>query len=415
MERKRFLYHKFLIVLVFSILVVGCSNGDKQSSKDKSMRILFYKQEIVEGMNEMAKLFMEQNPNVSIENEMIGTEYNAVLKTKDTAGKLPQVFAASTPGERALKPYIDAGKIIDVSNFNIIQQLPKDYRDSITFSDGNIYVIPFLTTARGIIFNEKLFEKAGISEFPKTLDEMKVACQKLKAVDVIPFACGAKDGWTLGSLIFQPGQEVFSTQDWIEKRNNGEASFKDNALLVFDFIDLFLENVQEKPLDTDYIGSVELYATEQAAMIIQGPWVIDIIAELDDNVANQSRMAAIPFTNNENKLYFDYDLYFCVSSEADVELVNQYFDFMINGEGRKVFKSHIKSINPYGIEYETRQVEKDILKAVEAGETIENTQYINMPDGFWQTLAIGMQEYVSGKLTKEQVLEKFDRDWDNMK
>lgn len=400
------------LLLSCFIVLTGCNQAQKGS--DRSLEIFHYKETITSGLDKIASAYMSTHSDVKISTQVLGTDYNTVLKTKDSAGKLPDIFAASTPGEKALTPYIRGGKIADVSSLSIIKKLPEGVKESITFSDGKIYVIPLLNTARGIIYNEELLKKAGITEFPKTLQEMEFVCQKLKQAGITPFAGAGKEGWTLGSTIFQPGHEVFASPTFSAQRDNKEISFANDMLPIFGFIDLYLENVQEKFLDTDYIGSVELYSLEQAAMIVQGPWVINTVEELNKEVANQSRMGAIPFKETDNRLYYDFDAYFCVSSQADLEIVEEFFNYIVEGEGKAIFQEEIKAINPYGIKYEMNKVDRDIDRYVSEGNTISDTQYINMPDGFWNVFAIGMQEYATGKISQEEMLIQFDKEWDAM-
>ncbi|GII93311.1 extracellular solute-binding protein [Sinosporangium siamense] len=46
--------------------------------------------------------------------------------------------------------------------------------------DGAAYGIPFVSSARALFYNKQLFSKAGITEPPKTWDEVKAAAEKLK-------------------------------------------------------------------------------------------------------------------------------------------------------------------------------------------------------------------------------------------
>lgn len=418
--KRRVLLGALLILLASFLLMVACQKKEEAAPEVKvekqaepvKLTLFYYKDTIVDGMNALADAFMAKNPNVTIENEMLTTEFNTVLKSRDAAGQLPDMWA-TTPGETALGPYISSGKVQPLGSLKVVQQLSSDFRESITFSDGKVWVLPFLTTARGLIYNTDLFKKAGITTFPKTIGEMKAAVDKLQAAGITPFAGAWKDGWTVGSLVYQVGADVLDTQDFPARMSAGEASHKE-FMEIFDFIDLFKNNCQPKAMDTDFMGSVSLYAQEKAAMIIQGPWAADAMMELAPEVVAKSKMVAIPYADDAklNKLYFDYDLYWAVSADADLETVDAYFDFIINGEGKTIFQEQIKSLNPYGISFESHAVNKSILEAVDAGEIMGDTQYVNSPtDGWWQTQGIVMQEYLGGKINKEQMMEKLDKEW----
>src|SRR5690606_5356610 len=61
--------------------------------------------------------------------------------------------------------------------------------------DGRQYGLPWTLGIEGIWDNKKLFEDAGITEVPTTLDELNDAVDKLKTSGVIPIAVGAGDKW----------------------------------------------------------------------------------------------------------------------------------------------------------------------------------------------------------------------------
>jgi raffinose/stachyose/melibiose transport system substrate-binding protein len=410
-----------ITAIVCSLFIAGCKKENAgtvegNARKNTELNIFFYNETLVEGFNSLAAAFNKDNTNIIIKTEMIGPEYNTVLKTKEAAGKLPEIFAASSPGEPALKPYIDAKKIADVSSLKIIEKLSKEYKKSITFSDGKIYTIPFTNIARGLIYNEDIFKKCGIYNPPRTLDELKEVCEKLKDKGFTPFAISGKAGWSLGSCIFQPGQEIFSSVEWALNRDAGKASFKDNALPVFDLIDIVLENCQPKVLNTDFMDALAIYGEEKAAMLLLTSDSIDVLAQISPTAAEKSRMIAIPYTNdsNKNKLYFDYGATFSVSSKADIAAVDKFFDYIVNGDGKEIFAKEMMALNPYGIDFESTRVNKDVLALVKSGDIINVTQYLLMPDGFWQCNANAMQSYIGGRVNKVQMLEMLDKDWDSI-
>ena len=61
--------------------------------------------------------------------------------------------------------------------------------------DGKTYALPFSVGVVGFWYNKMLFEKAGITSPPATMDEFYAAVDKLEAAGIAPVSVGAGDKW----------------------------------------------------------------------------------------------------------------------------------------------------------------------------------------------------------------------------
>ncbi|MGO4781226.1 extracellular solute-binding protein, partial [Lysobacter sp. 2RAB21] len=61
--------------------------------------------------------------------------------------------------------------------------------------DDKIYAMPVAVLPGGLFYSQDLFDQAGITENPTTLDELETATEQLKAAGIDPVALGAKDAW----------------------------------------------------------------------------------------------------------------------------------------------------------------------------------------------------------------------------
>ena len=416
-----------LLLFVFTIgAVAGCSpaadepspdpgNGNDAPAEAVEITWFHYKDTVVDGFDAIFRGFNDTYPNLSVDQEMISTEYNTVLMTKINAGSTPDLFVVS-PGERALAPYIDEGVIQDVSGMEIMSRLPASVVDSVRHSDGNIYSIPFLNTARGVIYNEAIFEQAGVTSVPRTLSEMREAAEKIEAIGVTPFGISGADGWSLGSLPWQIAQEHFSTPEWIEDKWAGNASFADNAEPAFGFLDLMLEFTHDRPMDTDFMEKVTKFATGEVAMIVQGPWATDMAIDLDPDMAQNAKMMAMPVSENpaDARLYLDTDMYLVVGADADLDAIDKLLLYIYEGGGRDIFAEQVRTINAFGIDFDSHATNESIFEYINAGDVIAVFQYNNMPDGFWQANANVMQEYVLGNVDRAGAMRMLDEEWASM-
>ncbi|MGO7983687.1 extracellular solute-binding protein, partial [Rhizobium johnstonii] len=61
--------------------------------------------------------------------------------------------------------------------------------------DGKTYGLPFSYGIEGFWYNKDLFAQAGITDTPKTLDELNDDVTKLKAAGIAPISVGDGDKW----------------------------------------------------------------------------------------------------------------------------------------------------------------------------------------------------------------------------
>ncbi len=394
----------------------GTATGASTSAaaaEPTSLTIFYHNEAMRPGMEALSEAFSQKYPNVTIVNEVVTADHVTVLKSKDAAGQLPDIFATGTYGENALKPYIDAGKIIDVSDFKVMQNLSDDYIKSLTFSDGKIYNVPFCGTSLGVIYNKKLFEQAGITETPKTFDEFKTVVETLKSKDIIPFVIAAKDVWPLGSYVFSPSLQIATPNEWVNGMYAGEESFSTYSEPAFDMLDLLRENCIEGSMEIDYMTAHALYGEEQVAMQFAATNVYKDLASMGQEVADNSGFFPIPLTNDaaKNKVVNFTDIMWQISSKANKEVVDDFFDFIVNGEGAAIFSEKLARPNPYDIPFEADAITAEGIESAANGNFYADYISMNEPEGFWQVIGTATQEYYAGMKTREETTAALDKGW----
>ncbi|WP_019909128.1 ABC transporter substrate-binding protein [Paenibacillus sp. HW567] len=223
------------------------------------------------------KAFMEANPNITIKDISEGTSssYLDWLKTKDAVGEFPDLVEM-----RDTEVFLKAGKIAE---------LPADVQslfDSVPAIDGKVYNAPMgLNAPEGIIYSKKAYEKAGITELPKTYDEFLAAQEKLKASGVTPIVVGGKDifhmGFWLNKFLID---DVYSKDpDWNSKRTAKQVSFTDDNVVqaMTDYKELFTKYVDKGWLSTGDNQTASILISGKAAQLFSGPWMFTQIQEAD--------------------------------------------------------------------------------------------------------------------------------------
>ncbi|GAA4250816.1 ABC transporter substrate-binding protein [Dactylosporangium darangshiense] len=78
-----------------------------------------------------------------------------------------------------------------------------------TGEDGKQYFLPFYNYPWGVFYRKSVWQQKGYAE-PKTLDEFKALCEKMKTDGLVPVAFADKDGWP-----------AMGTFDYLNMRING--------------------------------------------------------------------------------------------------------------------------------------------------------------------------------------------------
>ncbi|WP_121191751.1 ABC transporter substrate-binding protein [Motilibacter peucedani] len=146
--------------------------------------------------DQTAKDFTAAHPNVKINVQAIQNEdLDGKLQTGLNSGSGPDIFLQRGGGKMAAM--IQAGQLLDLSP--LVTDATKKAIPAGSFNaeqqDGKTYAMPMAVLPGGFWYSKDLFQKAGITATPKTMDEFNAAVTKLKTAGIQPIALGAKDAW----------------------------------------------------------------------------------------------------------------------------------------------------------------------------------------------------------------------------
>lgn len=228
-----------------------------------------------ESIDRLTAKYTELNPNITFESEVLKADARyTVLKSRIASGATPDVFMSVESGP-SMSMWADA--VVDLSgeewwdNINPVAIPMCEY-------EGKRIALPFNTNVWGLLYNKDVFEKADITEQPKTLAELQAVCDKLKAAGVTPFGAGFKDAWVGQQLLHHPfGFDIGSYTDIknkFEEYGTGKAAPADDTWLpkLLDMYEIVKNNCQQNPFNSDSTMQYQMLATGEVGMIIQGDW-----------------------------------------------------------------------------------------------------------------------------------------------
>lgn len=250
---------------------------------------------------ETVAAFQEEYPNVTIEIQSIqNEELDGKLQTALNAGDAPDIFMQRGGGKMAAM--VRAGQLMDITD--LITDETKALIPEGSFAansiEGKVYAMPVAVLPGGIWYSKDLFEQAGITETPTTLDELNDAVTALKDAGIQPIALGAKDAWPAAHWYYffalracspetleAAGQEMnFDDQCWIDAAEN---------LADFAATEPFNEGFLTTPAQTGAGSSAGLLANHQAAMELMGAWNPGVIGSLTPDEQPLADLGWFPF------------------------------------------------------------------------------------------------------------------------
>ena len=233
--------------------------------------------------------------------------------TEQTGVKVDLQFKGRTGNREALQPALDGGTQIDIFDEDIdrvngmygkylldLEDLAKenDYEATANAGlmaacrdagGGTLKTIPYQPNVFAFFYNKDLFEQAGITEEPKTWDEFKDVCQKLKDAGITPMTMDdayatCVIGYHLARYIGQDGVKSLVTG---EEYNGESVTWDDEKVKAAaeSFADFAKEGYFSENIATNKYpaGQNQEFAPGDAAIVICGSWLPN---EAKDSVAD---------------------------------------------------------------------------------------------------------------------------------
>lgn len=392
------------------------NTADTASDEDVTIRWMQFQVEYTNQVKQMAKAYQDEHPNVKIEVEVIGDDYYDVLKTKASSGDMPDVFM--TAGYNEIVTYKDY--VTDLSDQPFVSNIADGAVECVSL-DGTVVGLPVQMSGNGIVYNKKIFEENNL-EVPTTLSELEQVCETLQTNGITPFANQFKDDWLLGQFInygFAGGED--GAVEFIDGLNDGSAKIADAQKMkdIMNVLDLMLKYGQDKPLDAGWNEAAATFALGEQAMIFEGIWAYDTIAEIAPDM--EVGLFALPTTDNaaDTKLAADVNGVWHVSNTSEhPEVAKDILNWMVSSEAGQDFLLNQCQVIPAmkGMEFQgSNPLSQDVSGYIEAGNTILWSWPL-WPDGYYNESGKKLQDYISkGAGDQEGTLKALDDLWVNLK
>lgn len=393
----------------------SAASGAVSADEDVTIRWMQFQVEYTNQVKQMAKAYHEEHPNVTIEVEVIGDDYYDVLKTKASSGDMPDVFM--TAGYNEIVTYKDY--VTDLSDQPFVANIA-DGATACVSLDGTVVGMPVQMSGNGIVYNKKIFAENNL-EIPTTISELEQVCETLQANGITPFANQFKDDWLLGQFINYGFAGGDGAVGFIDELNSGNTKIADTQKMkdIMNVLDLMLKYGQDKPLDAGWNEAAATFALGEQAMIFEGIWAYDTIAEIAPDM--EVGLFALPTTDNaaDTRLAADVNGVWHVSNtSAHPEIAKDILNWMVSSEAGQDFLLNQCQVIPAmkGMDFQgSNPLSKDVSKYIEDGSTILWSWPL-WPDGYYNESGKKLQDYISkGAGDQGATLNALDDLWTNLK
>ncbi len=225
----------------------------------------------------VAPLFKEQYPNITLEAQQVpDTELRQKLLTALAAGSPPDVLRADIIW---VPEFAEQGALLaldeEMADFDAVTADMYEGPLSTNKWGEHYYGLPLDTNTRVLFYNNAVFEEAGVTAAPTTIDEFEAAMAKVKELgpERFGYAEGGTGPWSVLPWLWAFGGGI--TDDAVTSAT-GTLNGAGTVAAVTRLQDWLAKGYISPSILGGGVATSEQFGNNQAAMILEGPWMPNI-------------------------------------------------------------------------------------------------------------------------------------------
>ncbi len=414
-----------VLMMVVAVMAMSFAGGGQESAAEPvpaveesvDLHVFHFKVNLLNEWNNFTGEYSAVHPDVTFTNEIVGggAQWMPVLKSKFAAGQGPDIFIVEGPAQYD----VFSDYIVPQNGAPWIGRAAAFAREGLNI-DGDYMGMPVNLEAYGYIYNKAIFEEAGVTQLPRTLDELRAAAEKIQAAGYTPFGTGYGEWWVMGlHLMNIPFARQDDPQAFLDALNAGEVTMAENPQFqaLQRLIDLNVEFGERNPLTTNNRKQVELFVNNEVAMIQQGNWKEKDILAADANA--RIGLLPMPLGNDPtegDRIAVGVPFYFVINGDASAKTQAEaasFLDYLVGSETGKEylvqkfgFIPAFGDVEPVGL----GGISRDIIAYADQDKAIP-WMFGQFPDGMPNEFADAIQAYIAGQTDWQGTLERMDASW----
>jgi ABC-type glycerol-3-phosphate transport system substrate-binding protein len=284
-------------IVALALVATGCS-GAPSEAPTTSITFWHYWTDRADVLQALADQYQEET-GVEVKLELVpGDAIGQKFQAAAQADKLPDISASWEPAGEVLAAYANDGQLQNLSDLDGADDWFARFEsatvEGISYPADNqwdvapgAYLVPFDTNNMQFLYNKDLFDQAGITEVPTTMDEFVEAGEMLRAADIQPFITGFAS-WPLESMATMYVNNAIP-QETRDAAYAGEGRYDTQEWE--DFLGIF-QTLAEKGVFADGIVGYDmpaaetLFASGQVGMIFDGSWALGVFNQTNPDFTN---------------------------------------------------------------------------------------------------------------------------------
>lgn len=224
--------------------------------------------------------FEQAHANVKIQAQAVPyDDFHKKLLTAIAGGNAPDTIRADIVW---VPEFADMGALAQLDSlmedFASLKNQVYDGPLSTNFWRGHYYGLPLDTNCRALLWNKELYDRASVAGPPKTIDDFKAACEKIKSLgkDIYGYGDGGVYAWAVCPWIWSFGGNL--TDPDLTKATGFLNSPETMAAYSF-MVDQVKRGIWHPGILGGGFDSGKLYATDHLANALDGPWAPPILKQ----------------------------------------------------------------------------------------------------------------------------------------
>ncbi len=258
-----------------------------------------------------------------------------------------------------------------------------NYMDQSRQKNGVVYGVPSYAYLSGIAYNKEVFDKAGITQLPKTMDEFMEAMKLIDLhTDAIPFYTNYTSDfvlqfWGIFPFIEMTGDAGYRYGEFLNQVNpfqEGTTHYQVYRLL-YDMVELGY--TEEESAKCNWDESKRKINEGEIGCIAIGSWAVSQFKEAGTKGDN---IGFMPFPYNiDGKQYMTVQTDYCYAISKNTqneEAARAYVEFMLEESGFALDHENLSIVktDPYP---DTYDLNDDVIMLTNSVATSENYQLLN--------------------------------------